>query len=165
MALDRLSGTVSAGLSIRVGDDNYNSPRVGLNASVSQGYAFGSSTGQANVVYSEELSTALSSTTTLTLDNSSLEDMFGNTSNFSNISAIRIQHAGTSSASSITIGGTLTVGFTAGTDQLSITLNPGDFFMLSINQSKQAVGAGETITITNNDGSNASTTSVDLLGD
>ena len=164
MALDRLSGTMTAGMAIRVGDDNYNEPRNGMNQPVTQTYAFGSGSGQANLVSSEEYTIGTSATTTLILDDSSLTDMFGNISDFASIKGIRVHHAGGSDASSITLAGTFSVNFTAGTDQLAITLNPGEFFVLSINKSAQAVGSGETLTLLNNDGSNAATVSVDLLG-
>lgn len=164
MTLNVLNGGFQALMSIRAGDDNYNEPRNGMDQPVNQAYAFGSSAGQSNLISSEQYTIGTSATQTLILDDSSLTDMFGNISDFSNITAIRIHHAGASDASSVTLAGTFSVNFTAGTDQLAISLSAGDWFGLSINQSAQAVGVGQTITILNNDGSNSATVTVDLLG-
>ena len=162
--LDRLKGLFSLAMGIRVGDDNYNDPRNTVNQPVSQQYDFGSGTGQANVLSSEEYTIAASATETLTLDDSSLEDMFGNVSNFANVKGIRVSHSPSSDASSITVGGTFTVAFTSGTDQLAISLSTGGAFGITNNQSSYAVGGGETVTLLNNDGVEQAIVSVDLLG-
>lgn len=164
MALDRLKGNFSLTMGIRVGDDNYNEPRNTINQPASQQYDFGSSAGKCNVLSSVEYTIAASATQTLILDNSSLKDVFRNVSNFANIKGFRIHHDPTSSSSGITVGGTWTVVFTAGTDELAIVFAAGGGIGLTNNQSSYAVGAGETITILNNDGVESAIVSIDLLG-
>lgn len=164
MALDRLKGLFSLTMGIRIGDDNYNEPRNTINQPVSQQYDFGSTAGKANVLSSVEYTIVASATQTLILDDSSLTDVFRNVSNFANVKGIRIHHNPDSTSSSVTIGGTFTVVFTAGTDQLAIPLAAGGGFGITNNQSSYTVGAGETITILNNDGVQSAIVSVDLLG-
>ena len=163
MARTGLTGNLGVDSSIKVIDDNVNNPAISVNYSVSQTYTFGTSAGQANVISSEEFSISASATQTLVLDDSSLTDMFGNIADFSNIKGIRIQHTTGSASTGITIGGTFTVAFTAGTDQLAISLAAGGFFAFSDNQVSLAIGAGQTITITADSG-NTATVTVDLLG-
>jgi len=163
MARTGLTGNFSADSSIKVIDDNVNNPAISVNYSVSQTYSFGTSAGQANVISSEEYSLAASGTQTLVLDDSSLADMFGNVADFSNIKGIRIQHSNSSTSTGITIGGTFTVAFTAGTDQLAVSLAAGGYIAFSDNAVVLAVGSGETITITADSGNTALFT-VDLLG-
>lgn len=163
MARTGLAGNLGAESSIKVIDDNVNAPANLVNYAVSQTYSFGTSAGQANVISSEEYSINASATQTLVLDDSSLADMFGNVADFSNVKGIRIQHKTSSTSTGITIGGTFTVAFTAGTDQLAISLAAGGFFAFSDNQVALAVGSAETITITADSGNTAIVT-VDLLG-
>ena len=163
MARTGLTGNLGVESSIKVTDDNVNAPANTVNYPVSQTYAFGTSAGQANVISSESYSIAASATQTLVLDDSSLTDMFGNVADFSNVKGIRIQHATNSTSTGITIGGTFTVAFTAGTDELAMSLAAGGFLAFSDNLVALAVGSGETITIVADSGNTAIVT-IDLLG-
>jgi len=163
MARTGLAGNLAATSSIKVIDDNVNNPAITVNYATSQTYSFGTSAGQANVISSESYSLAASATQTLILDDSSLADMFGNVADFSNIKGIRIQHSTDSTSTGITVGGTFTVAFTSGTDQLAMSLAAGGFLNFSDNQVSLAVGSGETITIVADSGNTALFT-VDLLG-
>jgi len=163
MARTNLTGNLGAISSITITDDQVSTPKLPANYAVNQTYSFGTTAGKANVLNSKNYSLAASGTTTLVLDDSSLEDMFGNIADFSNIKGIRIQHSPDSTSTGITIGGTFTVAFTTGTDELAISLAAGGFFAFSDNQVALAVGSAETIKIVADSGNTALFT-VDLIG-
>jgi len=164
MALTELDGSVVASMFIRITDNNYNVPNIIINNPVNQRYAFGTDAGQIDIAYSAELTIAPSATTSLILNDDTLEDLFGNALNFATIKSIRVQHKSNSSSSSINLQGDfMTTNF--GTS-FSIAYPPGGYFDISESSSGFAVveTTGDTIDLVNNDATNTATVSVELLG-
>lgn len=168
MALTNISGPITAGLAVTVEDDNYNQPKSLINQTVSQNASFGSGVGQVNKFYSAQATIAPSGTLTLTLDDDSLIDLFGNLNTFTELKSIRISHKSDSLASDVTLGGNyMDTNFAGTTNPFTDNMSPGGFYHKGNLQSGYAVVAttGNVISIVNNDGSNAATVTVELFGD
>ena len=165
MAVTNIQGSVSAACNVKVTDDNYNTPTDVINQPVNQAVSFGTGAGQVNAFFTEEFTIAASATQTLVLDNASLVDIYGNTNSFATIKYIRIQHKFDSAASGITIGGTfMASNYQDGAANFTATKTPGEFFNDAEMDVGLTVGAGETITLLNNDGVNSAIVSIELLG-
>jgi hypothetical protein len=164
MALNILKGSTSAQCSVRVGDDNYNEPRNNINQPVNQGFNFGNGVGEAQVLYSVQLTIPISTTQTFVLDNSSLEDIFGNLSNFADVRYCRVQHSGGSLSDGVSLGGTFLDNAMASGGTFLFAMKETDYFNFSVNRSPKAVGSGETVTLENTDATNEAIVSLDLLG-
>ena len=164
MALTNLTGSVAASVNIKLTDSNYNQPSSVINQPVNQAYAFGTGTGQADLLHSVEVTIAPSGTETFDLDAGTLTDIFGNLLTFVNVKMIRVQHAADSAASSVNLAGDfMTTNFGA---SFSKPLVPGAISFDSQNTTGYAVTAttGDAIDILNNDGSNSAIVTVDIIG-
>ncbi len=164
MSIDRLNGTASARISIRIGDDNYNEPRINLNQPVNQSYSFGSGVGEANAFYSIEYTLPASASTQITLDDASIRDLFGNLTSFASIGLVRVQHSGDSQASTATLTGTFLDTVCASGGTFNYTMGPTDHYHISTNRDIKSVGASDTIVLTNDDAVNEAIISIDLIG-
>lgn len=165
MALVNVTGTGGAAANFILQDDNYNTPKVNINEGANQSISFGSTAGKVNKVYSDQSSIATSATLSLDLDGGTLEDPFGNANVFTELKYIRITHAASSLASSVSIAGDfMTTAFGA---SFSMDLEPGGSFLYSnVNAGEAVVSTtGDVIEVLNNDGSNVATVNIDILGD
>ena len=163
MSLVELRGPASAQLAILVRDDNVNQPQDQIGPVAKQQYEFGAGAGQANKFYSAQISVPLSTTNTIVLDNASIADIFGNDVSFANIKSIRIKHADNSLSSSVTVGGTF-MDSNFSTLLFAHVLPTGGIYFTSDSSAGYVVGAAETLTIENTDGSNVALVNIDLFG-
>lgn len=119
----------------------------------------------ADVIYAYTLEAAASATTTFDFVGGSTAGFFGNTINFARLKVIALEHALTSLASSIKLGGGTNPVF--GANFITPSLHKGaSIIMATPDPTAWATGAGATdvITITNNDASNVASWNLLLLG-
>jgi hypothetical protein len=163
MALADLKGSVESRWSISGKSDRTSlSDRIQkITVARIKSFLFGSGAGQINKFFSNVYSLALSATQSINLQDASQDDPFGATLAFTEIRALRVVHLGNSLASSINVHGVLiTSGLGAST---SIRLLPGEYIDLAITL-PVTVTTADILAILNNDGTNAASFTVDVVG-
>ncbi len=166
MALSNLVGTITSefGLTIDKTNTALSDTKLGLAKSYPIAYTFGTADNKANKIYSASLSIAASATTSLDLDGAVLEDPYGDVLTFTELKAFRIYLVlETNGSSDVSVAGDfITDTFGASTSYPLVagsTWHHQDTEGLAV-----TAGTGDVIAITNNDGSNAATVIVDIIG-
>jgi len=127
-------------------------------------FSFGAGDSQANTMYAAQLVIAPSATTTLTLSDLSLIDVFGDTIALTEIKAFRIFHVkifGQSTSINV-LGNFVTSNFGAST---SYPLTQNATWHDQTEDGRTVTGTtGDVIDLLNNDGSNQATVIVNIIG-
>ena len=165
MAISNITGSVSAGYNLKIIDDNYNRPSKVINKPVNENYSFGTGNDEVNLIFSEEFIIAPFAIQTLTLNDGSMKDIYGNNLDFTSIKSMRVQHAPESAATGniILSGDYMTFAFVLQTGTFAQIMPRGSIYFMSKANTGYARGSSTEITLTSLTSQNATIT-VDIIG-
>lgn len=133
--------------------------------SYSKSLANGTGASQADQIY--VATGTLAGAATLTVNLSTLTDMFGNTLNMKRVKAIYLENTTDTTSTGLALGGDVTtpfVGpFNTGTDTITVR-NGGNFFIAAPDATAYAVDTGINLLLTNSDGTNTATYKLVIVG-
>ena len=159
-----LTGSTKGQISVKYNSGNLALTNDQIQAIESFGINFtnGTGSGQADLFFQINVpALGTSATSTYDLDANTMTDPFGNTLTFVKVKAILLSHTGTSSASSIKLGGDFITTANIGTNNIvagsSILITDKTGYTVTAT-------SADVLTVTNNDGSNTANYDLFLIG-
>lgn len=139
--------------------DTISSISANLNVGDRSALGFGTDDGEADQVYAAAATVAVETTTTYTLDDGSLSNPFGGEITFGTLKVVLIENTG---AVPLVLGGTCDLWRADASDE--ITIPAGGSLSMIARETGWTVGAGETVTVENEDAETAGAYNIVLIG-